>query len=54
MKKYIIRNNKKLIVGKPRKLTLNMNLKDLPPEYSEIQYSKVEYKNGEYIGLEKA
>ena len=54
MNTFIIRNNKKLIVGKPRKLTLKMNLKDLPPEYSEIQYSKVEYKNGKYIGLERA
>jgi hypothetical protein len=40
MEKYIIRNNKKLIVGKPRKLTLQMKPKDLAPEYSEIQYFK--------------
>lgn len=54
MKKYIIRNNKKLIVGKARKLTLEMKAEDLTPEYPEIEYSKVEYKNGKWIGLEKA
>ena len=53
MKKYIIRNNKKLIVGKPRKLTLEMKAKDLAPEYDEIQYSKVIFKNGKYIGKER-
>ena len=54
MKKYIIRNNKKLIVGKSRKLTLEMKAEDLAPEYDEIQYSKVKFKNGKYIGIERA
>jgi len=38
MEKYIIRNNKKLIVGKSRKLTLEMKAEDLAPEYDEMQY----------------
>ena len=36
--KYIIRNNKILIVGQPRKLTKEMKPEDLAPEYKEKIY----------------
>ena len=44
MKKYIIRNNKILLVGESRKLTNKMSIKDAPPEYLEKQYSHKQLK----------
>ena len=44
MKKYIIRNNKILVVGESRKLTKKMSIKDAPPEYEEKQYSYEQLK----------
>ena len=49
MKKYIIRNNKILIVGEIRKLTKKMSIKDAPPEYEEKQYS---YKQLKKMGVQ--
>ena len=48
MKKYIIRNNKILIVGQIRKLTKKMSIKDAPTEYEEKQYS---YKQLKKLGV---
>jgi|DEB0MinimDraft_10_1074344.scaffolds.fasta_scaffold614262_1 hypothetical protein len=44
MIEYIIRNNKKLILNKPRKLTQDMAPEDLAPEYPEKIYKKINLK----------
>lgn len=44
MKKYILRNNKILIFGKPRKLTKNMGVKDMAPEYPEKIHKVIKVK----------
>jgi hypothetical protein len=41
MIKYIIRNKKVLMVNKPRKLTKDMEPKDMAPEYPEKERRKI-------------